>query len=115
MAAQYGQVTFVSLTRVPQTVTTQIYLDDTAGNSVKFDVGGGDAAKGAEEFRPTVPVLLRDICIAAAATPTKTAINRGGARIATILNAVHLASVTNRPVLSLGFGPNAPISMNQVA
>lgn len=116
MAAQYGVATFRSiLSPVPQTFSVQFYLDDTAGNSVKWDVGGGDAAKGAEEYRPSIPVNLTDVLIAAASGQTKTTINRAGMRIATLLNAVHLASVVTRPTLALAFGPNAPISGNQVA
>jgi len=98
-----------------ETLSVSFYLDDTAGNAIKFDVGGGDAAKGAEEYRPTVPVWLTDILIAAAATPTKTSLNRAGVRVATLINAVHLASVVNRPALQVAYGPNAPLSANQVA
>lgn len=112
MAAQYGVATFRTRTG---TMNVQFYLDDTAGNAVLWDVGGGDAAKGAEELRPPVPAVLTDLCIAAASGQTKTTINRAGMRIATLLNAVHLASVTNRPSLALLFGPALPISANQVA
>lgn len=116
MAAQSGVATFAFIgTRVPQTINVQFHLDDTAGNPVLWDVGGGDPSKGAEEFRPVRPVNLVDFCIAAASGQTKTTINRGGARIDTLLNAVHLASVATRPRLAIAFGPNAPISGNQVA
>lgn len=116
MAAQYGVATFVSIgQRVPQTLNVQLYCDDTAGNLVLWDVGGGDAAKGANEYRPGFPVNLVDVVLAAATGQTKTTINRAGAKIATLLNAAHLASVTTRPPLAVAFGPNAPISANQVA
>lgn len=112
MAAQYGVATFKGK---GGTYSVQIYFDDTAGNPVKFDVGGGDAAKGAEEWRPPAPCVLTDVLIAAATGQTKTTINRAGARIATLLNAVHLASVVTRPSLAIVFGPAVPISANQVA
>lgn len=116
MAAQYGVATFYTIgTPLPQSLNVQIYCDDTAGNLVLWDVGGGDAAKGANEFRPPQPVILSDIVLAAATGQTKTTINRGGSKIGTLLNAAHLASVTNRPKLSMAFGPNAAISGNQVA
>lgn len=116
MAAQYGVATFYSIMRkVPMSYTVQFYLDDTAGNAVLWDVGGGDAAKGAEEWRPPEPVILSDVLIAAASGQTKTTINRIGTRIATLLNAAHLVTVVSRPKLAYTFGPNAPISANQVA
>lgn len=115
MVAQSGVATFVTMQRVPQTINVGVYFDDTAGNAVMFDVGGGDASKGAEEYRPPVQVQLVDLVIAAATGQTKTTINRQGARIATLLNAVHLASVNTRPPLGYVFGPGAAISANQVA
>jgi len=115
MAAQYGVATFATLSRPRQTFNVQFYLDDTAGNAVLWDTGGGDAAKGQEEWRPPVPVALLDFVIAAAATPLKTAINRSNQRIATLLNAVQLASVVVRPPLSLLFDSRNPISGNQLA
>lgn len=115
MAAQYGTATFRTFGRIPQSITVQFYLDDTAGNPIKWDVGGGDAAKGAEEWRPPVAVNLVDFVIAAASGQTKTTINRAGMKIATLLNATYLASVTNRPPLAMAFSPAAPISGNQVA
>lgn len=112
MAAQYGVATFRTQAG---NIPVQVYLDDTAGNAVLWDVGGGDAAKGAEEYRPNVPAVLVDVVIAAATGQTKTTINRANARIATLLNAVHLASVNTRPALAIPCGPNAPLSGNQVA
>lgn len=112
MAAQYGVATFKTR---GGTLSVQFYLDDTAGNAVKFDVGGGDAAKGNEEFRPPIPAILTDFCIAAASGQTKTTINKAGYRVATLLNAVHLASVVSRPSLAIVFGPALPLSANQVA
>jgi len=115
MAAQYGVMSFVTTGTPRQSLNVQFYLDDTAGNALLFDVGGGDAAKGAEEYRPPQPVYLTDVLIAAASGQTKTTINRAGARIATLLNAAHLASVVSRPPLAMLFGPAQPLSGNQIA
>lgn len=113
MAAQYGVAVFK--TAKGRSLPVGIYFDDTAGNAVLWDVGGGDAAKGNKEFAPPIPSVLTDIVIAAATGQTKTTINQAGSRIATLLNAVHLASVVTRPQLALVFGPSTPISANQVA
>lgn len=115
MAAQSGVAVFETFTNPVQTFNVQFYLDDTAGNPILWDTGGGDASKGSEEWRPPVPVRLRDFIIAGATGQTKTTINKAGYRVATLLNSVFLASITTRPALALTFGPQVPISGNQVA
>lgn len=114
MAAQYGVATFKAF-RFPRTYNVQIYFDDTAGNPVLWDVGGGDAAAGAEKWTAPEPVALLDIVIAAATGQTKTTINKSGARIATLLNAAQLASVTFRPPLSVPLAAGQEVSGNQLA
>jgi hypothetical protein len=90
-------------------------MDDTAGNAVLFDVGGGDAAKGASRWIAPEGVKLVDWCIAAASGQTKTTLNKAGVRVATLLNSVYLASVVVRPPIALTLGPGQDISANQVA
>jgi hypothetical protein len=116
MAAQYGQATFVTvMRRIPVTIPVQFYLDDAAGNPVKFDVGGGDASKGSDRFVAPEAVKLVDFCIAAASGQTRTSFNKDGSRIATILNAAYLASVTFRPPLAITLAPGQALTANQVA
>lgn len=115
MAAQYGTAIFRTLTRVPQAIPVQIYCDDTAGNKVLWDDGGGDAADGQTKWTAPVPCFLADFLLAAATGQTKTSLSKSGARIATLLNAVHLASVTVRPQLNILLRAGQEISGNQIA
>ncbi len=114
MAAAYGVAVYQGLSG--RRYSIQIYLDDVAGNKVKFDNGLGDASKGdiAKSFPEAV--ILQDFCLAGATAQTKTAITRNDVSTGdTLLNAIHLASVTFRPQLSIGFVAGAKMGAVQVA
>ena len=93
-----------------------IYLDDTAGNPIRFGIGGKATATSPTSVKFNEPVDLVDFCIAAATGQTTTALFRNN--VATgdyITNALHLASVTFRPALRVYFPALIDIQMTQLA
>lgn len=112
MAAQYGMMVYQSIQGVKDSV--QIYLDDTAGNAVLFDNGGGDAAKGDAFWIARAAGAIVDFILAAATTKTKTAVMRNSVNTGqNLLNSVYLASITTRPPLMIPFMAGQKIGMVQ--
>ena len=112
MAAQYGMMVFQSAQGGKSSV--QVYLDDTAGNSVLFDNGGGDASKGDAFWITPLHGAIVDFILAAATTKTKTAIMRNSVNTGqNLLNAVYLASITTRPPLLIPYLAGQKIGMVQ--
>lgn len=116
MAAQSGVARFVGL-QSGQTYNKQIYFDDTANNAVKFDAGAGAGATTGDSFwTPPELVQLVDFVLAAATGQTKTQLTRNGVPTGDILlNAIHLASITTRPGLSMTYGAGSKVGAIQLA
>lgn len=113
MAAQSGTIIFRTPTGNKYLNT---YFDDTAGNKVRYDDGAGAGAATSTEYKPPFSGVVVDVVLAAATGQTKTQINVNGVPTGTILlNALHLASVVNRPPVGVGFVGGAKIEMIQLA
>lgn len=113
MAAQAGEAVF---TTGNSRIVKEIYFDDTAGNAVRWDGGSGAGAASPTEYITPVPMKLVEIILAAATGQTQTQINRNDAGTGQILlNALHLASVTFRPVLGTNYAKGDKVTFIQVA
>lgn len=113
MAAQSGTIIFRSGRGFKY---LNCYFDDTAGNKVRFDDGAGAGAATSPEYKPPFGGVIADVVLAAATGQTKSQININGVPVGTILlNALHLASVTSRPPVGVGFLPGAKIEIIQLA
>lgn len=114
MAAQYGSVTLVMGRGDVRQVDA--YFDDTAGNPVRFDGGGGASATSPTFYTVPRNCIVTDVVLAAATGQTKTQINRNNQPTGNILrNSVHLASVVTRPALRIMFAAGSNLSMTQLA
>ena len=111
MAAANGTITFEFPNRTRATYS--IYLDDTAGNPVRFSKDG-KAGTVSPDFLNVPMVGIADITIASATGQSTTVIKRNDMAMSTILNANYLASVVNRPFLGLVV-PGGKLTMIQVA
>ena len=93
-----------------------IYFDDTATNLVRFDAGAGAGAATPDFLAIKENSYIRDIILAAATGQTKTQIcvnDNGTGDI--LLNALHLVSVTSRPVLGTPLPAGSKLTMIQLA
>jgi hypothetical protein len=114
MAAQNGVMSFIGQSGM--TYSLSFYLDDSAGNPVRFNQAGKAGATAPTDWTPPEPVVLVDVCIAAASAQTTTQIVRNGQPTGDILlNAMHLASVTTRPSLRVPFTSLAKVGAYQLA
>ncbi len=91
------------------------YLDDADGSLANMDSGSTPSANTLEEALIKDNITITDICIAAATGQTKTTILVNGTRVGQILNANHLASVTNRPYVGIRIGAGSKLSLEQNA
>lgn len=115
MAAQYAQMVLVSRNG-QSTLNVDAYLDDTAGNPVRFDGGSGASATSPVQYTMPWNGYLVDFALAAATGQTKTQINRNNQSIGSVLrNSLYLASVTTRPGLKIPFAAGNLITMTQLA
>ena len=115
MAAQNGIAVLLGL-QSGQTYNISFYLDDTAGNPVRFSQAAKATATSPTEWTPPELVQLRDFIIAAASGQTTTQIVRNGQPTGDyLLNAVYLASITTRPPLNIMFGPVHKLGAYQLA
>lgn len=113
MAASYGCARFIGKGRV---YYKDIYLDDTAGNRVNFDSGSGAGSASATDLVFREDVLLASVCIASATGQTKTQVLVNETPTGDIIrNALHLASVTNRPALGVPIKAGLRLAMVQLA
>lgn len=113
MAAQNGVATFITPVG---TKSVSFYLDDTAGNRVRFDMGAKAGATSPDKIVFPHHAVLKDFLIAAASGQTHTSLMVGGAPTGDILlNAVCLASVTNRPNLGVIIPANTEFQAVQLA
>ncbi len=113
MAAQYGTAKCTGLMS-GRTVPKQFYLDDVAAHTATWDIGGG-ALNGDKQIQFQEPVAITDIVIAAASGQTQTQLVKNGSVIGVLINACHLASVTNRPSLAIDLMPGDRFTLIQVA
>lgn len=113
MAAQTGEAIF----QTPNgRICKEVYFDDTAGNAVRWDGGSGAGAASPTEWITPYPCKLVDLILAAATGQTQTQLNRNDAGTGQIvLNAIHLASVTFRPVLGTSYNKGDKVTMIQLA
>jgi len=114
MAAQNGAIV-ISHPNTPQKDLISFYLDDTAGNPVRFSRTGKAGAASPDNLVFDRWSGIEDISIAAASGQTTTTIQRNDITIAVILNANHLVSVQFRPEPGLIFAPGQKLTMFQVA
>lgn len=114
MAAQNGVFHFVGRSRATYSVSA--YFDDSSGNPVRFSQAGKAGATSPTDWTPCEPVILVDVCLAAASGQTTTQLVRNGQPTGDIiLNAMHLASITTRPHLTIGFNPTNKVGAFQLA
>jgi len=92
------------------------YLDDTATHLVTFDQTEKATASSPDYWQPPEVVVLQDVCIAAASGQTSTQLLVNGMGTGDVLlNAIHLASITNRPGLSIPYSPSNRVGAKQLA
>lgn len=114
MAAQNGVMMFKG--RSGMTYNISFYVDDTAGNPVRFSQAGKAGAGSPTEWTPPEPVALVDVCLAAASGQTTTQLARNGQPTGDyLLNALHLASIATRPQLAIVYTPLAKVGAYQLA
>lgn len=114
MAAQNG--VFHLIGNSGRTYDISSYFDDTAGNPVRFSQAAKAGAASPTEWTPPEGCRLTDVVIAAASGQTTTQICKNGQPTGDyLLNALHLASITTRPVLNIGYGPLAKLTAYQLA
>jgi hypothetical protein len=114
MAASSAILQFVGKSKMSYTLSA--YLDDTAGNPVRFNQAGKASATSPTEWTPPEPVVLVDVIIAAATGQTHTQLVRNGQPTGDILlNAVYLASITTRPPLRVVFNSSNKVGAYQLA
>lgn len=113
MAAQNGTITFT--TPQGQSVTYSFYLDDTAGNPVRWSKDAKAGAAAPDSIIVNRPCWITDLTIAAASGQTTTTIKVNDSPVSVLLNANFLASVTNRPKLGIALRPGDKFTAFQVA
>lgn len=114
MAAQSGVIIFRGASG--RGYAKNVYFDDTAGNLINWDGGAGASATSPENWTAPENCRMVDFCLAAATGQTKTQINindKGTGDI--LLNAVHLVSVTNRPMPGVVIPAGAKVTAIQLA
>jgi hypothetical protein len=115
MAATTGTITFMGL-RTRQTYVKDVYLDDTAGNLVRWDAGAGASATSPTEWRPPEHVVMRDASVVTGAAQTRLQLTRNGVPTGDILRqTVHLTTLALRPVLNIAFLKGDQITAIQLA
>jgi hypothetical protein len=114
MAAQKGTAKFVGTSG--RSYYKQFYLSDVAGALTTWDAGNGAGASSPLHTILPEPAVLVDVILAAATGQTQTQIMRDNVPTGDmLLNAVHLASITFRPGVSIPFARGQQISMVQIA
>lgn len=113
MAAQNGTITYQFAGGVRRTYS--FYLDDTAGNPVRWSLDGKAGAASVTDITAQAPCAIADFVIAAASGQTTTTFKINDYPVSTILNANYLASVTFRPPLNLVMKQGDKLTAFQVA
>jgi len=113
MAATTGTAKFVVQGR---TVTKDMYLDDTAGNMVRWDSGGGASATSETFWTMPGNGYLVSLAIVTGAAQTRLQLTRNGAPTGDILrHAMHLTTLANRDALMIPIGGGQRVGMIQLA
>lgn len=117
MAASYGVVVLVFGSRgTSVTLEKDIYLDDTAGNMVRWDNGAGASATSDTNFNVPADCKIVDICIASATGQTKTQVNVNNQPTGNMLrNSLHLSTITSRPPMRIPLFKDQKLSLIQLA
>lgn len=114
MAAQSGIARFIGMSG--RTYNKGFYLDDSAGHAANWDAGAGAGTSSPTTIQFNEPVALVDVAIAAATGQTQTRMTKDGVPTGdSILNSLHVATVTTRPSLAMPIGPRQLFAMWQVA
>lgn len=113
MAAQNGVVTFERPNGTK--FTYSVYFDDTATNPVRWLKDGKAAAASPDNLIITEVSAVVDVVLAAASGQTTTVVKKNDLPVSTLLNALHLASITTRPVPGILCLPGQKLTMIQVA
>jgi len=112
MAAANGTMSMVFAGGVRRTYS--IYLDDMAGNPVRYSLDAKAGAASPDNIVLPLPSAIIDITIEAATAKTTTTIKDNDVPVSVILNANFLSTVTNRPVPGIVLGANHKLTMFQV-
>jgi len=113
MAAAQGTISFERPNKTK--FTYSIYFDDTAGNPVRFLKDGKAGAASPDFLNIQELSAIVDIVLAGASAQTTTVIKLNDNPISTILNALHLASIVNRPEPGILCLPGHKLTMVQLA
>jgi len=113
MAAAQGIITFERPNK--SKFSYSIYLDDTAGNPVRFLKDGKAAAGSPDNLVSTELCAIVDIILEGATAKTTTVVKINDLPVSTLLNALFLASVTTRPSPDIVLWPGRKLTMVQVA
>lgn len=114
MAAKNGTLTL----RYPgkQHEILSFYLDDTAGNLVRFSKDGkAGAASPDNYYNGKGNCFITDICIEAATGQTTTVVKVNDSPISVLLNANYLAAVLGRIPLNQPLPRGSKLTMVQIA
>lgn len=113
MAAQNGVVQFERPNK--SRFTYSVYFDDTAGNPVRWLKDGKAAAASPDFLQIGELCAIVDVCLAAASGQTTTVVKINDLPVSTLLNALHLASITTRPEPAVVVFPGQKLTAVQVA
>lgn len=115
MAASYACATFQGM-KTGRIYYKDAYLDDGAGNKVRWDNGSGAGAATDTYVKFSENVVLTDLCIVAATAQTKTQLISNGSPTGDIIrNSIHLSTITFRPRLATPFIAGSEIGAIQLA
>ena len=116
MAATQGTAIFYG-SRSQRSYVVDIYLGDTVDTPVNWSAGGAAAATTPESWTPPEDVVLRDISIVTGYAQTRLQLLRDQSPIqgGTLAHALHLNTLSNRPVLNIGFRAHSLIAAIQLA
>jgi len=102
---QYGVFSFVGL-RSRRTYSVDAYFSDVAGAQVNFDAGAGAGSSSPDFWTAPEPVILTDFSIVTGTQDTtKIQLTVNGRPTQDHLRyAMHLTTLSRRPVLAIGIG-----------
>lgn len=113
MAAQNGTITFQRPSGTK--FTYSFYLDDSAGNAVRWLKDGKAGSASPDNQIVTEPCVIKDFCIAAASGQTTTVIKINDQPVSVLLNAAHLATIYYRPEPNIFLAPGQKLTAVQLA
>jgi hypothetical protein len=112
-AAQYGVIIFVG--RSGRTYAVDVYISDVAGALINWDSGSGASSTSETFWTPPEQVVMRDFAVHAGMTQTSARVARNSVPTGdTLRYAVHLDTLSYRPVLNIPFGAGDRVQITQV-